>query len=238
MPRRHITLKYRTFAGRRTMKFSLSDRSPSVCLENLVYCTFQALARVPDFRKARGRRLDLSGVLAPIVVGLASGHHTFAAIAAFGKRKEEDLIPMLGLPRAPSHKTGWRIANGVSPEAIREVLREIGGEATSDLFDMAIAIDGKCMRGSRTGAGDQADVVMAAEHSTRIVLDAVDVPPGGCEKTAGRAMVRGPAKCPSIAIITGDALYADRPTARAVVGAGKNGVLKLKGATNPASTRT
>jgi hypothetical protein len=62
------------------MRFSLSDRSPSVCFEDLVHCTFQALARVPDFRKARGRQLDLSGILALIVVvGLAFGHHSLAA---------------------------------------------------------------------------------------------------------------------------------------------------------------
>ena len=218
------------------MKFSLSDRSPSVCFEDLVHRTFQALAKVPDFRKAKGRQFDLSGVLALIIVGLSSGHHSFAAVAAFGKRREDDLIPMLGLPRAPSHKTVWRLAKGVSPEAMREVLREIGGEATSGLFDMAVAVDGKCMRGSRTKSGDQADVVMAVEHSTGIVLDAVDVPPGGCEKIAGRKMIRKLAKCPRIAVFTGDALYTDRPTARAVVGAGKHYVFKLKGAISPAST--
>ena len=219
------------------MRFSLSDRSPSVRFEELAHRTFQALAKVPDFRKPRGRQFDHTGVLALIILGLAAGHHSFAAIAAFGKRREDDLIPMLGLPRAPSHKTVWRIARGVSPEAVREVLREIGYETTSDLFDMAVAVDGKCMRGSRTRAGDQADVVMAVEHSTGIVLDAVDVPPGGSEKAAGRAILRKLARHPRIAVFTGDALYADRPTARLVVGAGKDYLFKLKGATSPASTR-
>jgi hypothetical protein len=41
---------------------------------------------------------------------------------------------------------------------------------------------------------------MAVEHSTGIVLDAVDVPPGGCEKIAGRKMIRELAKCPRIAV--------------------------------------
>ena len=70
------------------MRFSLEDRSPLVEFENLVHLTFEALADVPDFRKARGRQHDLKGVLALIVTGLASGHHSFAAIAAFGKRRE------------------------------------------------------------------------------------------------------------------------------------------------------
>jgi hypothetical protein len=68
------------------MRFSLNDRSPSVGFEDLVHLTFKALADVPDFRKPRGRQLDLRGVLALIVVGLASGHHSFAAVAAFGRR--------------------------------------------------------------------------------------------------------------------------------------------------------
>lgn len=220
------------------MRFSLSDRSPSVRFEDLAHRTFQALAKVPDFRKARGKQHDLAGVLALTVIGLAAGHHSFAAIAAFGRRREDDLIPMLGLPRAPSHKTVWRIAKGVDPEAVRRVLVKVGGEATSGLFDMALAIDGKCMRGSRTKTGKQADVVMAVEHSTGVVLDADEVPAGGSEKVVGRRMMRGLARHPRIAVFTGDALYADRPTARAVVAAGKDYVFKLKGATSPSFTTT
>ncbi len=76
------------------MGFSLDDRSPSVEFEDIVHLTSEALARVPDFRKARGRQHDPKGVLALIIVGLASGHHSVAAIAAFGKRREDDLIPL------------------------------------------------------------------------------------------------------------------------------------------------
>jgi hypothetical protein len=172
-------------------------------------------------------------VLALIVVGLASGHHSFAAIAAFGRRREDDLIPMLGLPRAPSHKTVWRIANGVDPEATRGVLRRVGGEAIGGLFDVAVAVDGKCMRGSRTKSGEQPDVVMAVEHSTGVVLDAVDVPARSSEKTVGRAMMRELAQSPQIAVFTGDALYADRPTARTVVDSGKHYAFRSKRGTSP-----
>jgi len=220
------------------MRFSLKDTSPAVDFEDLVHVVFRALAEVPDFRKARGRQLDLGGILALIIVGLAAGQLNFAAITAFGKRREDDLIPMLGLPRAPSHKTVWRVANGVDPEAIRKVLREVAGECLVELFDAAVAVDGKCMRGSRTKGGDQPDVVMAVEHSTGVVIDAVDVPAGGSEKAAGRAMIRDLAKCPRIAVFTGDALYADRPTARAVVEAGKDYVFKLKGAISPSFSTT
>ena len=220
------------------MRFSLKDTSPAVDFEDLVHVVFRALAEVPDFRKARGKQLDLGGLLALIIVGLAAGQQNLAAVTAFGRRREDDLIPMLGLPRAPSHKTVWRIANGVDPAAIRMVLREVGGECLVEVFEAAVAVDGKCMRGSRTRAGDQADVVMAVEHSTGIVLDAVDVPPGSSEKTAGRGMIRALAKSPRIAVFTGDALYADRPTARAVVEAGKDYVFKLKGGTSPSCLMT
>ena len=220
------------------MRFSLDDRSPLVEFEDLVHLTFEALAEVPDFRSARGRQHDLRGVLALIVVGLASGHHSFAAIAAFGKRRENDLIPMLGLPRAPSHKTVWRIANGVDPEAVRGVLNKVGGEELRGLIDVAVAVDGKCMRGSRTKSGDQPDVVMAVEHSTGVVLDAGEVPAGGSEKMVARAMIRRLARGPRIAVFTGDALYADGPTARAVEKSGKHYAFKLKGATSPACSRT
>ncbi len=220
------------------MRFSLKDTSSAVDFEDLVHVVFQALAEVPDFRKARGKQLDLGGVLALIIVGLAAGQQNFAAITAFGKRREDDLIPMLGLPRAPSHKTVWRVANGVDPEAIRKVLRAVGGECLAEVFDAAVAVDGKCMRGSRTKSGDQADVVMAVEHSTGVVVDALDVPAGSSEKVVGRRMMRDLAKSPRIAVFTGDALYADRPTARAVVNSGKQYAFKLKGATSPSFSTT
>ena len=141
------------------MRSSLSDRSPSVDFGEPAHRAFRALAGAPDFRKARGRRFDIS-VLAPIVLGLAAGHRSFAGIAAFGRRGEDDLIPMLGLPRAPSHKTVWRIAKGVPPEAVREAPRE----ATAGLWDMAVSVDGKGMAGSRNEAGGPANVVTAVEH--------------------------------------------------------------------------
>lgn len=220
------------------MRFSLKDTSPAADFEDLVHLTFRALAEVPDFRKARGRQLDLGGILALIVTGLASGQHSLTAITAFGKRRENDLIPMLGLPRAPSQSTVWRIACGVDPAAVRKVLREVAGECLVELFDIAVAVDGKCMRGSRTKAGDQADVVMAVEHSTGVVLDADEVPAGGSEKVVGRRMMRELARCPRIAVFTADALHADRPTAKAVVEAGRDYVFKLKGATSPTFSTT
>ncbi len=220
------------------MRFSLDDRSPSVEFEDIVHLAFEALARVPDFRKARGRQHDLKGVLALIIVGLASGHHSFAAIAAFGKRREDDLIPLLGLPRAPSHKTVWRIAKGIDAEAVRGVLKEIGGAVLEGRRKLAVAIDGKVMRSSRNVAGKQVQVVMAVEHSTGVVLDAAEVPGGGSEKIVGRQMMRELAKSPKVAVFTGDALYADRPTARAVEKAGADYVFKLKRGTSPAFSTT
>jgi hypothetical protein len=38
------------------MRFSLEDTPPSVEFEDMVHLTFEALGKVPDFRKARGRR--------------------------------------------------------------------------------------------------------------------------------------------------------------------------------------
>ena len=93
------------------MRFSLEDACPAVDFRDPAHGVFRALADVPDFRKARGRQFDIGGMLALIVPGLAAGRLNFAAIAAFGKRREDDLVPMLGPPRAPSHKTVRRTAS-------------------------------------------------------------------------------------------------------------------------------
>jgi hypothetical protein len=92
------------------MRFSLKDTSPAVEFEDLARSVFGAPADVADFRKARGRRLDIGGVLALIVPGPAAGQLGFPAIAAFGRRREADLIPK---PPSPTvRRTSRRDADG------------------------------------------------------------------------------------------------------------------------------
>lgn len=210
------------------MRYSLKETSPLCAFEDMAQLTFDALGGVKDFRKSKGRQLELKGTLALVVLGLAAGKNSLAQIAAFGKRREDDLIPFLGLTRAPSHATVWRVVNGIDPEAIRDVLMKVGGEMLSGRLDVAVAVDGKSMRGSRTVGRHQTDIVMAVEHATGIVLDAVEVQRGSSELVAGRKMIRRIAKNPQVAVVTGDALYADRATARSVTSAGKDYAFKLK----------
>ena len=210
------------------MRFSLDDRAPAVEFEDMVQLTFDALGDVPDFRGRKGRELDLGGILALIVAGLASGKNSFRQVASFGKRRKKDLIPMLGLKRPPSHATVWRIATRVDPNAIRRVLNRVGGEELRGRFDIAVSVDAKFMRGSRGEAGERAEIVMATDHSSGIVLDAAKVPHRSSELPVGRKMMKELARRPQVAVTTGDALYAENGAAEDIVRSGCDYVFKLK----------
>lgn len=86
------------------MMFSLNSCSPLVEFQDLVHLAFGELAEVPDFRKRRGRQHDLAGVLALIVVGLASD-----------RNRRFQRYPRARTPRCP----GKAEVNGVAPATSR-----------------------------------------------------------------------------------------------------------------------
>jgi hypothetical protein len=57
----------------------------------------------------------------------------------WGKDTEENLVPLLGLVRAPSDSTVRRILQGIDPEALREVLRKSAAMILSDKRKLAAA---------------------------------------------------------------------------------------------------
>lgn len=184
-------------------------------------------ARINDHRDPRGVRHKLEALLTLITVGLAAGKSSFAQIAAFGKRRPK-LIKALGFRYAPSHTTIWRTACKVDPAAVRAVLQEIGRATLAGMYDLAMAIDGKRMRGSESESGKQTEIVMATEHTTGVILDADVVPKGGSELVVGRRMAKALAAGSRVAVITGDALHTDRNTARAIRKGRTDYVFKLK----------
>lgn len=210
------------------MNVLVMDREPQVDFQRLMRVAFEAMAGVPDFRGSKGRQHKLQGVLTLMVLGLAAGLHSLARIAAFGKRRK-DLVRQLGLKRAPSHSTIWRVAVGVDREALRRVLDRVGGEELACRGSLVVAFDGKTMRSSRQEGGRAAQVVNAFEHNSGVVLGAMMSRGAGSELPAGRKLARELLRrSPQVAVVTGDALYAERSMARMVVAENRDYVFKLK----------
>ena len=80
-----------------------------------------ALTAVPDFRKRKGRRHPLPGVLGLVVLGLMANCRSLSAISRYAQI-HPDVLPPLGLPRPPSVPTLSRVLAGIDPAAVRAAL--------------------------------------------------------------------------------------------------------------------
>jgi hypothetical protein len=121
------------------------------------------------------------------------------------------------------------VAVGVDRVALRRVLDRVGGEELACRGSLVVAVDGKTMRGSRQEGGRAAQVVNAFEHNSGVVVSSVMSRGAGSELPAGRKLARDLLRRNAqVAVVTGDALYAERSLAEMVVAQERDYVFKLK----------
>lgn len=198
------------------------------------------LAGIVDPRHARGKVHPLASVLALVVLALMGGARSMSDISRFGKLRGEVLEP-LGLRRSPSVATLGRLLRLVSVRGVRgsllafvrelHALREGEGAPVG-----AAAIDGKTLRGTWEG-GKQLHVLHLFAHKGAMALDQVVV--GGKSAEAGGAEVwikQVAQEFPSLSLFTGDAEFADRSLAQAILDEERDYLVKLK-KTNPTCTK-
>jgi hypothetical protein len=134
---------------------------------------------IPDRRRAEGKRFDLATVLLYVVVGMIAGANSYRQMHEFIRVHRARLNEAfdLSLRYAPSY-TGLRgILQGVDPDALETAFR---GHATSmesplasaSTGKVAIAVDGKTLRGSFDAFADKkaAHMLSALRHADQIVL--------------------------------------------------------------------
>lgn len=211
------------------VRIPTEDSAPTVAFEDAVQFVFDALGEVPDFRDPRGVQIELRGTLALAVLSAAAGHPSYRAIEAYGKLREDTLIPLLGLDRAPSDSTIRRMVRGVDPEAMRKVLRESARVLLADRRKVVVSKDGKTMRAARIQDKRSAHMVSLVEQNTGIVMDADYCKEGEGELTAARRLqAKDAAGKAEIVAGTADALYANAPDAERAVADGEVYVVKIK----------
>src|ERR1022692_3773506 len=187
------------------------------------------LARVADPRRRRGVRHRLAGILGLALCAVVAGARSFTAIAEWAADADEQTLRMLGVTGAvPSESTFRRTLQRLDADAFDDLAGAWAQQATmpGPKQRRGIAVGGKTLRGSASG-GEPGDHLLAAlDHAHGAVLGQVDVGAKTNEipmfpVLLDRIDITG-------AVITADAMHAQRGHATYLAGRGAHFLLTVE----------
>lgn len=141
-------------------------------------CTLLAILRtIPDHRRDEGKRFDLDAVLLYTIIGMIAGANSYRQMHEFIRIHRRRLNEAFGtkMRYAPSY-TGLRdILRGIDAAEMEKAFRAHASSLTPTAAPegmVAIAVDGKTLRGSFDAFTDQkaAHILSALRHVDQIVL--------------------------------------------------------------------
>ncbi len=192
-----------------------------------------ALAQVPDPRDPRGIRCPLAPVLAVVVCATLAGARSYAAIAEWVADAPPRLRARPGLGgTVPDLVTIWRVLTAVDPAALD---RAIGAWASAELAArraagrrMVLAVDGKTLRGARTSQDAAPHLLACPGHGSGAVCAQIAVDGKSNEITMFSALLDQVGGLDG-AVVTADALHAQREHAAYLHGRGAHYLVTVKG---------
>lgn len=113
----------------------------------------EALKKVKDFRKDKGKRHSLWLVLLIIILGIMSGHTSYRALGGFVRANQYSLIHNFNIlpQRVPSYSTIRRVVEGVDWSNLINIFNQWAAHLTDDFkVQDWIAIDGKSLKSTVT----------------------------------------------------------------------------------------
>lgn len=190
-----------------------------------------ALRRIDDPRHRRGVRHPYPGLLAVVLTGLLCRHADFAAIARWAKRHWPALKDAFGFTRdyAPHATTLSRAAATFSVDQFQSAVAGWLAHALAD-GPVAAAVDGKTSKQAHDPDGDPVHVLNVFAHPARVCLaawvvgDGKETEPDTLKAHLGELF----AAWPTLRVLTGDALFCQRPLAKAITDSGREYVLAVK----------
>lgn len=175
---------------------------------------FIALADLPDPRSRRGVRHASVTVIAAAVCAVVAGYRSYAAIGEWVADLPDDVAATLGIDadRRPSEAMIRRLLQALDPDRLAAAIgvwlaQRIPAPAAGT--PRAIAVDGKTLRGSRTGDAVARHVLAAAEQTTGAVLASTDVDGKTNEITRFKPLLEQIGDLRGV-VVTADALHCQR----------------------------
>ena len=189
-------------------------------------------AEVSDGRCDQGRVHPVAVVLALCAAAVVAGMGSFTAIAGWAADVPAELLAQLysRCCEPPSKATIWRVVTGADATAVDAAIgawlaeqataRRSGepesaatGESDSASVLVAIAVDGKTVRGTTDAEGNQVHLLAAATHDNTLVLGQVEVGAKSNEIPLFAPLLDGLAEAGvdlAQTVITADALHTQR----------------------------
>ena len=186
-------------------------------------------AEVPDPRRDRNKLHLLSDILVIATCAVIGGAESWESIAAYGRSKEAFFRRFLTLANGiPSHDTFYAVFRALDPKVFAAAFGRWMAAACQATGLMAIAIDGKSVRGvKKATATGCLHLVSAWASGNRLTLGQVSVPDGSNEiavipELLALLELKG-------AIVTLDAAGCQREIARQIRAQGGDYLLAVKG---------
>jgi predicted transposase YbfD/YdcC len=188
------------------------------------------LTRVTDPRQRRGVRHRLAVILSLAVCAVLAGARSFTAIAEWAADADEETLARLGVTGAvPCESTIRRVLQRLDADAFDDLTGAWAAQRTppGPGARRVIAVDGKTLRGSGAGGEDSRHLLAAFDHAHGVVLGQAEV---------GAKTNEIPMFAPLLdridiagAVITADAMHAQRAHAGYLAGRGARYLLTVKG---------
>jgi predicted transposase YbfD/YdcC len=187
-----------------------------------LYTRFHALT---DQRARRGRRYPLPLLLTIALLAKLTGHSQVRAVAEWAALRAEELAHVFQLSRATMpHWVTWSrvLGSAVDVAALEQVLREVGQPPIVEVparATVALALDGKTLRGTiPLGQTQGVHLVAAYLPHEGVVLAQLEV------HAKDNEIVVAPTILAALdlegMVVTGDAMYTQRPLSTQIVEAG------------------
>ena len=199
---------------------------------------FKCLEQAPDPRRARGVRRPFQAILRLTLLGLICGQTTMAHIALFARMHWPELKEPLGFHREhPAHATTIpRTLAGESYEQLQGALTGWVARVAADQ-ELNASVNGKWAKQSNVVAertedaqGNPLVMVNVLAHDLKLCLAQWPAAekryePGVLREQLGRLFE----DYPGLGLLTMDALYAERDLCQAIVGHGRDYLMRIKG---------
>ena len=192
----------------------------------------EVFAQVPDPRRRRGVRHPLQGILSLVFLGLLARIREMAVLQRWAKEHWEELREPLGFDRdQPPHAT--TISRTLASCDLGKFSRAFLAWVKTVVPDepLTVAVDAKTSCQGIDSDGQPVQLVTALVHKLKLVLGQWSV---RGEKTNEPGVLKNhlaelKADFPLLKLITGDAIYAQRPLAAALLDENCDYLLQIKG---------